>query len=594
MTAVTIDRYRPQTRVNGPEGAPKLRTTVPYRLFVRVGLSGRREAYPCQRCAKNRRNHEPLPDFRFAVFCEGVSLPAAYAKCVEGLLATPGLELALIVRGNPLKTKKSALWSFFESKLIKGHLSSLEPIDISQRVIGVPVADSRDIKTISTYGLDFIFQCTLGPVAGDLAAAAKQGVWSFRFGTRGDMAAPPGFWEFYLGDPTTVVALERITAGQQRIVLHQGVVATELHSYAQNFDALMWAASYMPVRVGGDLVSGEDANASAAYVQASSLTDRGPSNIEMLAFLGKTIRRWLKRQVESIFFLEDWNIGFVHEPARRFLEPQFQPQVDWLKYRTNGRYVADPFLLNMGPKVKLLAEEFDWRFERGYIVEYDLQSDEQVAPDFQKAIDEGIHMSYPYAFEFGGRYYCLPEASQKGDVWLYLYDTSTGRWMRSDLLLTDFAAVDPTLFEYEGSWWLLCTNAKDEVQSKLFVFQAKSPFGPWTPHCRNPVKMDVRSSRPAGRPFIADGQLYRPAQDCSTTYGGAIYINRITSLTPTTFREEPVAHVMPLPHGRYRAGVHTLNSHGSTTVIDGKGMIFAPRSAYSRLRRKLTRLGQKQ
>ena len=40
------------------------------------------------------------------------------------------------------------------------------------------------------------------------------------------------------------------------------------------------------------------------------------------------------------------------------------------------------------------------------------------------------------------------------------------------------------------------------------------------------VKTDVRSARPAGTPFVYQGELYRPAQDCSRTYGGSIVIHR--------------------------------------------------------------------
>ncbi len=45
--------------------------------------------------------------------------------------------------------------------------------------------------------------------------------------------------------------------------------------------------------------------------------------------------------------------------------------------------------------------------------------------------------------------------------------------------------------------------------------------GPWEPHRRNPVKCDVRGSRPAGTPFVHGGELYRPAQDGSKRYGKA-------------------------------------------------------------------------
>ncbi len=60
-----------------------------------------------------------------------------------------------------------------------------------------------------------------------------------------------------------------------------------------------------------------------------------------------------------------------------------------------------------------------------------------------------------------------------------------------------------------------------EVNGNLNVFNAPSPLGPWTPHKANPVKNSKarKGQRPAGRPLVVDGQLYRFGQDCSTSYG---------------------------------------------------------------------------
>src|SRR6185369_10054576 len=94
--------------------------------------------------------------------------------------------------------------------------------------------------------------------------------------------------------------------------------------------------------------------------------------------------------------------------------------------------------------------------------------------------------------------------------------------------------------------------------------------GPWRPHRRSPVKFDVRSARPAGTPFEHGGQIFRPSQDCSETYGGAIRINRILRLTAEEFDEETVAVLRPDANGPYPAGLHTLSAFDEWTLIDGK------------------------
>jgi hypothetical protein len=174
---------------------------------------------------------------------------------------------------------------------------------------------------------------------------------------------------------------------------------------------------------------------------------------------------------------------------------------------------------------------------------------------------------------------------------LYAWDCRQRRWRVARPILEDFPAVDPTILSHEGLWWLWCTHAEDEPESKLFLWYAFDLFGPWKPHPGNPVKVDVRSSRPAGRPFFFDGTLYRPAQDCSRTYGGGITINRVRQLSPTEFCEEPVVSLEPWD-GRYRAGIHTLAGDGSLTVLDGKRSVVVPAVVRRRLAHKVRRLGQ--
>jgi hypothetical protein len=131
---------------------------------------------------------------------------------------------------------------------------------------------------------------------------------------------------------------------------------------------------------------------------------------------------------------------------------------------------------------------------------------------------------------------------------------------------------------FNGKWWLFCTSGKGPRsgdQSHLYIWHAPDLFGPWTPHGVNPVKIDVRSARPAGPFFEHDGQLYRPAQDCSRTYGGALRINRVEKLTELEFEETVVGRIRP-PTGAYSRGIHTLSSAGEWCIVDAKRYVFNP------------------
>jgi hypothetical protein len=188
-------------------------------------------------------------------------------------------------------------------------------------------------------------------------------------------------------------------------------------------------------------------------------------------------------------------------------------------------------------------------------------------------------MSYPYLVRDDGDLYCIPELARARGVHLFRARRFPDDWEDLGSLVDGVAAVDPTVFEHDGRWWLFFTDRDVDSNAALHVWHAPALRGPWSPHASNPVKTDVRSARPAGTPFVHEGRLYRPAQDCSETYGGAIAINEVEELTTARFRERVVHRIRPEPASPYPAGRHTLSALGTQTLIDGKRRVFRGRSA---------------
>ena len=103
------------------------------------------------------------------------------------------------------------------------------------------------------------------------------------------------------------------------------------------------------------------------------------------------------------------------------------------------------------------------------------------------------------------------------------------------------------------------------TDDELHLFSAGSLRGEWTPHRSNPVKCDVRSSRPAGRLFERDGVLYRPGQICAPIYGSGIALHRVTQLDDAGYAETEERRIIgksPL------LGLHTINRCGDLSVTD--------------------------
>jgi hypothetical protein len=284
-------------------------------------------------------------------------------------------------------------------------------------------------------------------------------------------------------------------------------------------------------------------------------------------WLAGRIKNFLVKHVAEIIQPDQWNIGIVHSPIHEFLDPEFKPKVHWLAASGNNYYRADPFGIEKEGKLYVFFEEFNCKNNKGHISYFQLDG-EDVLFGGRVMLNPSIHMSYPYLVQDGDNVYCIPETASKSEIGLYRASHFPERWEPVCKIVDNFPAIDPTAFFHEGRWWVACSLLHN--WGHLYVWHARCLLGPWRAHVANPVKIDIRSSRPAGTPFNRDGVLYRPAQDCSSTYGGQIVINRIMELTPYAFREEAVAIVKPDQFDIYPKGVHTLAALGGVTLLDGK------------------------
>ena len=293
----------------------------------------------------------------------------------------------------------------------------------------------------------------------------------------------------------------------------------------------------------------------------------------------------LPGQLWTRLFRHDvWNIGIVDAPIATFLTPGARPPVRWLPEPPRGSFLADPFMVETDTGPVILAEGFTYAEGRGYIAALVGTAAGNFSSP-QAVIREPVHMSYPSIIRHAGRIYCVPETGTAHAVHLYEAVAFPHRWERRATLIDGFAALDATIFRHEERWWLLCSAQDGTPGETLHAWFATDLLGPWAPHAGNPIKRDLHSARPAGMPFVHEGRLYRPAQDSTRTYGGAVVINHVLQLTPTDFAEKTVATVAPYRDGPYRHGLHTLSACGERTLLDGKRTRFVPHEFWRVLRR---------
>jgi hypothetical protein len=246
-----------------------------------------------------------------------------------------------------------------------------------------------------------------------------------------------------------------------------------------------------------------------------------------------------------------------------------------------GRFYADPFLFRHDGRRYIFFEDYDWTRGRAVIDYAEIDADGRLGPP-RPALSADCHLSYPFVFAEGDAVYMLPETAGRRTVELHRAARFPDTWTLDRVLLRDVAATDATLVRHEGRLWLFVAIAADGGQSidELCLFSSDSLHGEWEPHPMNPVVSDVRCARPAGRVFLRDGQLIRPAQDCSRAYGWRLVFNRIEALSPSEYRERPVGAIEPAP-GSGNLRTHSYDSDGSYEVLDGFRM--RPRLPLSRI-----------
>ncbi len=269
---------------------------------------------------------------------------------------------------------------------------------------------------------------------------------------------------------------------------------------------------------------------------------------------GALVRRALGR--------ERWQIGTVRASPEKFLSPAFRPDVRWFAAPPDVS-LADPFLDVRDGAPSIVCERWPARGGTGEIVSCSL-ADGTISDVFA----EPSHLSYPQPVAFGGARWWLPERHERGEIALFA-ERRDGAWARERVLL-DVPGVDATMIERGGRWWLFYGDARRLPNTQLFLAWAPGPAGPWTPHPANPIVCDVRSARGGGLPFVIDGALVRPAQDCSRTYGGALAFNRIDRLDERGYAETTIARFEPSRLGGGFAATHHLSHGGGLCALDAR------------------------
>jgi hypothetical protein len=505
--------------------------------------------------SKARDTESPPAVLRVGILVDSLVLPRWKRRIIEEIRTCSVARIAVVAKGDAAPRRRRFRRLLFDLYrrldyrwFRREGVDAFAPSDVSDLLADGPVEDAGALG-----GLDLDVAIRLGSWQPD-GAVARHGVWSLP----DDRDLGPR--EVLEARPTTPSFLEiRTGPGAPRAVALS-------HSFTDHISAhrtrnhTCWKTASFVARTLRDLAHD---GPGALEGEPAPHPQPPPGNLATLVLAARLGLRYLRRKVRDLLTHEQWY------PAYRFEEEPRAPADTFADLKRlvppRDRFWADPFPFARDGRTYLFLEELPYRRGKGHISVLEIDP-EKGATEPVEVLKRDYHLSYPFVFEWQGEVYLLPETAADRKVRLFRCRSFPNEWEEDRVLLDGVNAVDATLAEVDGRWWMFVNIGAPGAGNwdELHLFHADTPLGPWTPHRRNPVKSDCRAARPAGRLFRRQGRLYRPAQKCAGSYGKKIALHRILELTPDTYAEEHVADLAP----EWGERAHTLNTGTGLHVVD--------------------------
>lgn len=528
---------------------------------------------------------------RVGILCDGLELEQWQAECVRLVLAVDGMEpVVLVLYEKPARKASSfvqrvlhhpwhmALYLWWRKNRFKP--AALSKVDVSDRLAQVPRVACKpvdqgtdlpfepdDLKAIAHYRPDVLLSFGSNILKGEILTLPRYGVWSYHHGDEEKYRGqPPGFWEIMDGAPVTGAVLQRLTEKQDGgFILAKGWFRTIDHSLSASIDAVLMGSAGWAAQVCRALVEDKSDAANGRPSTTNAAIKKYPGNIDFINFLitlhGNKRRSFQRLSSQRL----ERNFGVLYLPISSLLDARPNLNVRWLPAPSEGQSRSAPFGYMADGQLNVLYEKFDHATGKGEISRLRPKRDNILKRSRTMLTSIG-HYSHPFVLQKDDTVNVVPECGANDRVELYRVNEANDSLELQGTLLNERLSA-PTLFEHNGLWWIMGTKPPlDDVA--LYAYYASSMEGPYSPHAMQPLKMDIRSARPAGTPFKHEGALYRPAADVSKTDGRRVSIMRVTELTPTTFREEWVKNIGPLKGSVWNAGLHTISAVGEQTLVE--------------------------
>jgi hypothetical protein len=502
---------------------------------------------------------------RVAVLVESLVVPEWVAWTIVRIDADDAFALAEVVPAaavaSPSATGGSAadphqltyrLYEWFDRRVF-GPARGMRQTDLSS-------ISSRRATFADTRALDVVVSFLPADRTDWDGPAPRHGVWAIAPVDDGrPVSAPSRFWELRGRSGIATTAVVAIDNGCTQVIAKDSARADPL-SLTRTRDAAAWTSARLVLRClrllrrdGSPPLSATDGLAAPGNVPPAAVT---------VSHAARTAIRGVAAKGRAAWRRDEWFVavrarsadGHVH-PMRALANPA-------------GRYLADPFPIEVDGRHFLFVEDYSYAARRGVISVSEAGPDDAWSPP-RRVLECDHHLSYPFVFEHEGAIYMLPETGEAARIELHRAIEFPHEWRLERVLLDGLTAVDATLHIEDGLVWLFANVMEgDEDRGQLWLFSSPTLDGQWRPHPRNPIVTDPGTARPAGRLFRRKGVLIRPSQDCLRGYGRAVVLNRVDVLSPSEYRETPIGRIEPT-WLRGMKGTHTYTFNSRYECLDG-------------------------
>lgn len=517
-----------------------------------------------------------MSSMHFAVTCSLAQLNFWESEAIKHIVSNGGIQLICFINSKDTDYsygKRNPFVKFYDRYLVKSKL--LQKVSIVKEFPDIKIINiSQNCnKTTSFPEVDFIicFNDSISFLAEHIKP--KYGYWFFRKDYSNNNLSSTSFQSVFEKQNTALIKMIIYDIQTNKnFVYREARLKTSLHSVRNTTDTLYKCCSSWISETMGEISDNLFSFQHKKEISISISNEKIRLNLFLLfLFILKILVRRFRKIYQDLFIAERWNIGFTELKKENLLTIKRIPALKWLKASRNGNFYADPFIAQINNRMILFFENFISSKNKGIISAMEINNENKIIVSLE--LDN--HLSYPFLFFYENNWWCIPETHQLNEIALYKVNSNTFELIKEKVLIENFDGIDNTVIFYNNRWWMFSTHKHSKgAGTHLIIHHTENLFGKWKPHKRNPVKIDICSSRPAGKPFIINNILYRPAQDSSVSYGGRLTINMVLHISEDYFEEIIINSIEPNLYSVHSKGIHTICIENSIAIIDGKHYVF--------------------